>query len=116
MSAPPAKSRPHLFAAVIACGLMAAVLFGARMVAVHREHATVLSTAPELFPLKNQGLAFQHAAACASNVLPLYASSELTALQVPERPNIFFRTAPTAFQISPVGAGGMAPLNIMQQV
>jgi D-alanine transfer protein len=107
---------PYLFAAVIACGLVVAVLFGARMVVVHREHATVLSTAPELFPLKNQGLAFQRAAACAPNVLPLYASSELTALQVPERANIFFRTAPTGFQVSPVGAGGMAPLNILQKV
>ena len=107
---------PYLFAAVIACGLVAAVLFDARMVAVHREYATVLSTAPELFPLKNQGLAFQRAAACAPNVLPLYASSELTALKVPERANIFFRTAPTGFQVSPVGAGGMAPLNILQKV
>ena len=107
---------PYLFAAVIACGLVVAVLFGTRMVAVHREHATVLSTAPELFPLKNQGLAFQRAAACAPNVLPLYASSELTALRVPERANIFFRTAPTGFQVSPVGAGGMAPLNILQKV
>jgi len=110
------QGMPYLFAAVIACGLVAAVLFGARMVAVHREHATVLSTAPELFPLKNQGLAFQRAAACAPNVLPLYASSELTALRVPQRANIFFRTAPTGFQVSPVGAGGMAPLNILQKV
>jgi len=110
------QGMPYLFAAVIACGLVVAVLFGARMVVVHREHATVLSTAPELFPLKNQGLNFQRAAACAPNVLPLYASSELTALQVPERANIFFRTAPTGFQVSPVGAGGMAPLNILQKV
>ncbi len=110
------QEMPYLFAAVIASGLVAAVLFGARMIAVHREHATLLSTAPELFPLKNQGLAFQHAAACASNVLPLYASSELTALEIPERANIFFRTAPTGFQVSPVGAGGMAPLNILQKV
>lgn len=116
MSTPPTKRRPYLFAAVIACSLVAAVLFAARMVAVHCEHATVLSTAPELFPLKNQGLAFQRAAACAPNVLPLYASSELTALKVPERANIFFRTAPTGFQVSPVGAGGMAPLNILQKV
>ena len=116
MSASSRKPRPHLFAAVIACGFVAAVLFGARILAVDREHATVLSTAPELFSLKNQGLAFQRAAACAPNVLPLYASSELTALEVPERANIFFRTAPTGFQVSPVGAGGMAPLNILQRV
>jgi len=116
MTAPPTKPRQHLSAVVIACGLVAAVLFGVRTVAVHCEHATVLSTAPALFPLKNQGLAFQRAAACAPNVLPLYASSELTALQVPERANIFFRTAPTGFQVSPAGAGGMAPLNILQKV
>src|ERR1700758_4481940 len=116
MSALPTKPRPHLFATVIVCGLVAGVLFGARMVAVHREHATVVSSAPELFPLKNQGLAFQRAAACAPNVLPLYASSELTALKVPERANIFFRAAPTGFQVSPVGAAGMGPLNILQRV
>src|SRR5207247_3328371 len=116
VSTHPRRGMPHLFAGLIAFGLVAAVLFGARMVAVHCEHATVLSTAPELFPLKNQGLAFQRAAACAPNVLPLYASSELTALRVPERANIFFRTAPTGFQVSPVGAGGMAPLNILQKV
>jgi D-alanine transfer protein len=107
---------PHLFAAVIVSGLLAAVLFGARTVAVHREHATVLSTAPELFPLKNQGLAFQRAAAHAPNVLPLYGSSELTAVLVPERANVFFRTAPTGFQVSPVGAGGMPPLIVLQKI
>jgi len=68
------QSMPYLFAAVIACGLLAAVLFGARMVAVHREHATLLSTAPELFPLKNQGLSFERAATWASTVSPLDAN------------------------------------------
>jgi len=107
---------PHLFSGVIASALVAAALFAAGMVAVHREHTTILSTAPELFPLKNQGLAFQGAAAHAPNVLPLYGSSELTALPVPERAHVFFRTAPTGFQVSPVGAGGMPPLIILQKV
>jgi D-alanine transfer protein len=110
------QSMPHLFAAVIVCGLLAAVLCGERMIAVHREHTTILSTAPELFPLKNQGLAFQRAAAHAPNVLPFYGSSELTALQVPERANVLFRTAPTGFQVSPVGAGGVPPLIILQKI
>src|SRR6266536_3006949 len=57
------QGMPHLVAGVIASGLVAAVVFGARMVAVHREDATILSSAPELFPLKNQGLAFQRVAA-----------------------------------------------------
>jgi D-alanine transfer protein len=107
---------PHLFAGLIAFGLVAALLFGAEMAAVHLEQTTIPSIAPELFPLKNQGLAFQRAAARAPNVLPLYGSSELTAVLVPERANNFFRGAPTGFQVSPVGAGGMPPLIILQKI
>ncbi|MGE5208517.1 MAG: D-alanyl-lipoteichoic acid biosynthesis protein DltD [Alphaproteobacteria bacterium] len=86
------------------------------MAAVHLEQVTILSTAPELFSLKNQGLAFQRAAARAPDVLPLYGSSELTAVQVPERAHIFFRTAPTGFQVSPVGKGGANSLIMLQKV
>lgn len=107
---------PHLFSGLIASCLVAAVLSGAGMVADHLERATILSTAPELFSLKNQGLAFQRAAARAPCVLPLYGSSELTAVVVPERAHIFFRTAPTGFQVSPVGAGGATLLIISQKV
>jgi D-alanine transfer protein len=110
------KGMPHLFAGLIACGLVAAVLLGAEIMAVRLEHATIRSTAPELFPLKNQGLAFQRAAARAPNVLPLYASSELNAVLVPERAHVFFRTAPTGFQISPVGAGGASCLTMSQKL
>jgi D-alanine transfer protein len=116
MPADAKKEMPHLFSGLIACCVVAAGLVGTEMVAIHLEQATIHSTAPELFSLKNQGLAFQRAAACAPNVMPLYASSELTALQVPEKASNFFRNAPTGFQVSPVGAGGMAPLNILQKV
>jgi D-alanine transfer protein len=107
---------PHLFSGLIACCLAAAVLVGTEMAAVHLEQATILSTAPELFSLKNQGLAFQRAAARAANVLPLYGSSELTAVRVPERANIFFRAAPTGFQVSPVGRGGANSLIMLQKI
>jgi D-alanine transfer protein len=110
------EGMPHLFAGLIASGLVAAVLLGAEIMAVRLEHATIRSTAPELFPLKNQGLAFQRAAARAPNVLPLYASSELNAVLVPERAHVFFRTAPTGFQISPVGAGGASCLTMSQKL
>jgi len=73
----------HLFAGLIASGLVVAVLFCGEIAAVHLEHTTIAATAPELFPLKKQGLAFQRAAAHAPNVLPLYGSSELTAVLVP---------------------------------
>jgi D-alanine transfer protein len=110
------KGMPHLFAALIACSLVAAVLLGVAMMAVHLEHATIRASAPELFPLKTQGLAFQRAATRAPTVMPLYASSELTAVLVPERAHVFFRTAPTGFQISPVGTGGARCLTISQKI
>ncbi|HZR05215.1 MAG TPA: D-alanyl-lipoteichoic acid biosynthesis protein DltD [Candidatus Udaeobacter sp.] len=110
------QGAPHLFAGLIAFGLVAAVLFGAEVAAVHLEHETIPASAPELFPLKNQGLAFQRAAAHAPYVLPLYGSSEFTAVLVPERAQVFFRTAPTGFQVSPVGAGGANSLIILQKI
>jgi len=110
------QGTPHLFAGLIAFGLVAAVLFCAEMAALHLEHTTIRTSAPELFPLKNQGLAFQRAAARAPYVLPLYGSSELTAVLVPERAHIFFRTAPTGFQVSPVGAGGANSLTMLQKI
>jgi len=107
---------PHLFAGIIALGLAAIIFFAAQRVLIHLEHATVVSTAPERFALKNQGLAFQRAAAHSPNVLMIYGSSELSIPAVPERGNIFFRTAPTGFQLSPVGGGGANPLIMLQKV
>src|SRR5947207_4549963 len=116
VSAHPRQGMPHLFAGLITSGLVAAVLFGVGIVTVHLEHTTIRATAPELFPLKKQGLAFQRAAARAPNVLPLYGSSELMIPPVPQRASIFFRTAPTGFQVSPVGAGGANSLSMLQKI
>jgi D-alanine transfer protein len=116
MGAPTRKQMPHLSAGLIALGLAAIILFAAQRVLIHLEHATIASTAPEIFPLKNQGLAFQRAAAHSPNVLIIYGSSELVRPEAPERGNVFFRTAPTGFQLSPVGGGGAAPLIMLQKV
>lgn len=110
------KEMPHLFAGLFALGLAAIVLFAAERVLVHLEHATIVATAPEDFALKNQGLAFQRAAVNSQKVLPIYGSSELLRPTAPERGNIFFRTAPTGFQLSPVGSGGANPLIMLQKV
>jgi D-alanine transfer protein len=112
----PMADKVHLSAGAIAVGLAAIVLLGLEMSAERVELATVRASAPELFSLKNQGLAFQRAAARSPAVLPLYGSSELTAVLAPERAYIFFRAAPTGFQVSPVGAGGADPLIILQKV
>jgi D-alanine transfer protein len=110
------KVIPHLFSGLVAFGLAAAVLLAGGMVVIHLERTTLPSTAPELFPLKNQGLAFQRAAARAVDVLPLYGSSELIFPPIPEKASNFFRTAPTGFQVSPVGHGGMTLLITLQKV
>jgi D-alanine transfer protein len=110
------KEMPHLFAGPIALCLAAIVFFAEVRVLIHLEHTTIVSTAPETFTLKNQGLAFQSAAAHARNVLPIYGSSELRIPATPERGNNFFRTAPTGFQLSPVGGGGANPLIMLQRV
>src|SRR5215467_7161276 len=116
MPAPAGKRMPHVFAAVIALGLAAIILFAAHRVLIHLEHATIASTAPEVFPLKNQGLVFQRAAAHSPDVLPIYGSSECLRPAAPERGNIFFRTAPTGFQLSPVAGGGANMLIWLQKV
>ena len=116
MTGPAREQRPHVFAGLLALGLAVIILFAAHRVLIHLEHATIVSTAPEVFALKNQGLAFQRAAAHSPNVLPIYGSSELLRPAAPERGNIFFRTAPTGFQLSPVAGGGANPLIWLQKV
>jgi D-alanine transfer protein len=106
---------PHLFSALIACGLVAAALSAGRIIAVHLERSTLASTAPTVFPLKNQGLAFQRAAARARDVLPLYGSSEFFS-GGPERASSFFHNAPTGFRISPVGKPGADSVIMLQKL
>jgi D-alanine transfer protein len=116
MSAPARKQVPHLFAGIAALSLAAIIFFAAQRVLIHLEHTTIVSTAPESFGLKNQGLAFQRAAAHSPNVLLIYGSSELLLPATKDRGNIFFRTAPTGFQLAPVGAGGAIPLTMVQKI
>jgi len=106
---------PHLFSALIACALTAAILWAGRVLAVHLEHSTLPAIASEVFPLKNQGLAFQRAAVRAPDVLPIYGSSELIH-PIPDRSSAFFRTAPTGFQVSPVGKAGSTSMIILEKL
>jgi D-alanine transfer protein len=106
---------PHLFSALIACALTAAILWAGRMLAVHLEHSTLTAIASQPFSLKNQGLVFQRAAVRAPNVLPMYGSSELIH-PIPDRSSDFFRTAPTGFQVSPVGKAGSTSMIILEKL
>jgi D-alanine transfer protein len=112
---PARTATPHLFSGIITVGVAATILFAGRMVAIHLEHKTLHAIAPRVFELKNQGLAFQRAAAYAQDVLPLYGSSELLS-PARERAGVFFRCAPTGFQASPVGKVGTTPLIMLQDL
>jgi len=105
-----------LFAGLVALWLGAITLFAGERVLIHLEHSTIAATAPECFALKNQGLVFQRAAAHSGKVLPIYGSSELLVPTSPFRGSTFFRTAPTGFQLSPVGNGGANTLIILQKI
>src|SRR2546426_8313788 len=106
---------PHLFSALIACALLIALLCGGRLVAVYLEKKTIHATAPKDFFIKNQGLAFQRAAARAPGILLLYGSSELID-PVPNRASDFFSSAPSGFQVCPVGKAGTTSLIILQKL
>ena len=106
---------PHLSSALIACALTAAILCGGRLLAMHLEERTIHSTAPRDFFIKNQGLAFERAAARAPDILLLYGSSELID-PIPNRASDFFSREPTGFEVCPVGKAGTTSLIILQKL
>jgi D-alanine transfer protein len=106
---------PHLTSALIACAITCGILFGGRVLAIHLESKTIHETAPRDFWIKNQGLAFQRAAAHAPDILLLYGSSELID-PIPNRASDFFSSEPSGFQVCPVGKGGATSLNILQKL
>ena len=106
---------PHLSSALIACALAVAILCGGRLLAMHLEERTIHSTAPRDFFIKNQGLAFERAAARAPDILLLYGSSELID-PIPNRASDFFSREPTGFEVCPVGKAGTTSLIILQKL
>jgi D-alanine transfer protein len=85
------------------------------LLAIQLERKTVHRIAPKDFFIKNQGLAFERAAARRPDILLLYGSSELID-PIPNRASDFFSSAPTGFQVCPVGKGGTTSLIILQKL
>jgi D-alanine transfer protein len=108
-------STPHLFSALVACAVVIAILCSSRLVAIQLERKTVHWIAPRDFFIKNQGLAFERAAARRPDILLLYGSSELID-PIPNRASDFFSSAPTGFQVCPVGKAGTTSLIILQKL
>ena len=114
-SATARSGTPHLVSALIACAIVVGILCGARLLAIQLERRTVHWAAPRDFFIKNQGLAFERAAAHRPDILLLYGSSELTD-PIPNRASDFFSNAPTGFQVCPVGKAGTTSLIILQKL
>jgi D-alanine transfer protein len=106
---------PHLSSALIGCALTVVILSGGRLMAIYLEEKTIHSTAPRDFFIKNQGLAFERAAARAPDILLLYGSSELID-PIPNRASDFFSREPTGFEVCPVGKAGTTSLIILQKL
>src|SRR5215468_10853781 len=106
---------PHLMSALFACAIVIAILSSGRILAIQLERKTVHSNAPKDFFIKNQGLAFERAAARRPDILLLYGSSELID-PIPNRASDFFSSAPTGFQVCPVGKAGATSLIILQKL
>ncbi|HTL79148.1 MAG TPA: D-alanyl-lipoteichoic acid biosynthesis protein DltD [Candidatus Babeliales bacterium] len=109
------SSTLHLTGALIACAIVIGILCSGRMLAIQLERKTVHLIAPKDFFIKNQGLAFQRAAAHRPDILLLYGSSELLD-PIPNRASDFFASAPTGFQVCPVGKAGATSLTILQKL
>lgn len=106
---------PHLRGALVSCGIALFIICIGRTWAVNLEKKTIHLTAPQDFFIKNQGLAFQRAAAHTPDILLLYGSSELTD-PVPNRAPQYFARAPTGFEVCPIGKPGCTSLNMVQKV
>jgi D-alanine transfer protein len=106
---------PHLSSALIACVLPVVILCSGRLLAIYLEDKTIHATAPQDFFIKNEGLAFERAAARNPDILLLYGSSELID-PIPNRASDFFANAPTGFQVCPVGKQGTTSLIILQKL
>jgi D-alanine transfer protein len=114
-SATARSGTPHLVSALIACAIVVGILCGGRLLAIQLERKTVHWIAPKDFFIKNQGLAFERAAARRPDILLLYGSSELID-PIPNRASDFFSNAPTGFQVCPVGKAGTTSLIILQKL
>jgi D-alanine transfer protein len=106
---------PHVSAPLVACVLPIVILCSGRFLAIYLEEKTIHATAPQDFFIKNQGLAFERAAARSPDILLLYDSSELID-PVPNRASDFFSNEPTGFQVCPVGRPGTTSLIILQKL
>jgi D-alanine transfer protein len=105
----------HIFAAMMAIGLLGGALASFAFYAHWLEGQSIHTVAPKLFDLKNQGSQLQAAAFQQSDLLVVYGSSELEGAD-PYHASTVFQNYPTGFTIFPVGRGETTSLIMLQDL
>ncbi len=114
--APHRITKPHLFATLLASVLAAALLLWFNATAMQTERAAIYALAPQFFDPKIVGSDLQRIALQQPDLLPIYGSSELLAVDLPYHASNLFASEPTGFTIFPVGKGGAPLLATLQSV
>ncbi len=106
---------PHLLAGLIALLSVAAIVAAVPATLAHLGSQALkgLLTAPSM--QKDMGTLLQILAMEDNTVLPVYGSSELTRRE-PNRPDCFFASSPTGFQVCSVGGAGNTSLMTAQKI
>ena len=106
---------PHLRAAGAALLLAVGLLMTVQLYVARRLPASMPAFASRTSPIKLTGNVLQTEAFRIPDSLPIYGSSELDR-RADNRPDAFFRGAPTGFTAFPIGRGGTTCLMILQKL
>lgn len=96
---------PRLIAFALTLGLIVTAALSARAVVEARLLAATHLIAPLPLHQKNQGMLLQRDAFESPDILPVFGSSELTKPSA-TRASEMFQSAPTGFQVCPIGSAG----------
>ena len=106
---------PHLLPAGAALLLAAGLLVAVQFFVTRQLPAHMPAFASRTSPIKLTGNVLQTEAFKIPDSLPIYGSSELDR-RADNRPDAFFRGAPTGFTAFPIGRGGTTCLMILQKL
>ena len=110
------KRMPHLTAAIISLVVLTMLLVGFNYYAQSLEQQDVNALAPLDLPQTRNGSALQRAALSKPDLLPVYGSSEITAVDTPYDAEKLFATYPTGFTVFNVANLGASSLTMAQNL
>ncbi|MGB8648761.1 MAG: D-alanyl-lipoteichoic acid biosynthesis protein DltD [Anaerolineae bacterium] len=106
---------PHLVSGLITLLLLLAVIGAGAYYADSVESRYVHALAPAWFKQKMEGSALARVALRQPDLLPIYGASEL-GYPDPYHANILFKNYPSGFTVFPIGAAGIEPIIVLQEL